>query len=83
MLFQFPRPSTCVLKFKKLGKPLTKYDYLRIPITLIPENIIQQYNSLPLVRNKFIYLDICKGVYGLPQVGRLAKDLLTKSLESK
>ena len=54
-----------------LVTPLTRYKYLHIAITLIPEKIIQQYSLLPLVRNGFIYLDIRKGMYGFPQSGRL------------
>ena len=49
-----------------LGAPLTRYEYLHISITLIPEDIIHKYNLLPFVRNGFIYLDICKGMYGFP-----------------
>ena len=63
--------------------PLTRYDYLRISIALIPDEIIQKYNMLPLVRNGFIYLDICKVVYGFPQVGCLSNYLLTKILSPK
>ena len=50
-----------------LGTPLTSYEYLRIPITLIPDEIIRHHNLLPIVINGFIYLDIIKGTYGLPQ----------------
>ena len=53
------------------------YEYLRTTITLIPDNNIQQYNLLPLVINWFIYLDICRGMYGLSQLGILENDLLT------
>ena len=51
-----------------LSKPLTRYYYLHISITLIPKIIIQQYNLLPLVRKGFIYFYICKIMYGLTQV---------------
>ena len=61
-----------------LVTPLTRYKYLHIAITLIPEKIIQQYSLLPLVRNGFIYLDIRKGMYGFPQAWRLENDLLTE-----
>ena len=50
---------------------MTRYVCLPIVITLIPDEIIQQYNLFPLVRNGFIYLKIFKGMYGLPQEGRL------------
>ena len=66
-----------------LVTPLTRYEYLRIAITLILDDIIQQYNMSPLVINGFIYLEILKGVYELPQVGSLANDLLTECLSPK
>ena len=60
-----------------LSTPITRYEFLRISNTLIPEEIIHQYNLLPLVRNIFVYLDICRDMYGFPKFGILAKDLLT------
>ena len=65
------------------GTPLIRYNYLRISIALIPYKIIQHYNMLPLVINRFVYLDISKGVYGFPQAGRLANNLLTERLAPK
>ena len=62
---------------------MTRYEYVYIAITLILDDIIHQYNLLPLVRNWFIYLDICKGVYEFPQAGRLENNLLTKKLAPK
>ena len=62
---------------------LTRYQYLCISITIIPDEIIQKYNLLPLVRNSFIYFDICKGMYGLPQARRISNDLLTEQLNPK
>ena len=56
---------------------LTRYKYLRIFITLIPDNIIQQFNLLLLVKNGLIYLDIHKGMYVFPQEGRLENYLPT------
>lgn len=40
---------------------------------MILEVIIKQYNLLPLVQNGFVMVDIKRGLYGLPQVGILAK----------
>ena len=68
---------------KELDKSLTMYDYICISVILVPDDIIWQYNMLPLVRNGFIYLDICKGMYKFPQERRLANILLTEFLEPK
>ena len=61
----------------------TRYECLRISITLITENIIQKYNLLPLFINGFIYLYICKGMYIFPPEGILSNDLLTELLNPK
>ena len=71
------------IDIKNFVTPLTRYDYLRIYITLITDDIFQQYNLLPLVRNGFIYLEIIKGMYRLPRAGRLAKYVPTGRLMTK
>jgi hypothetical protein len=53
---------------------------MRIPIYMIPQTIIEHYNLLPLVHNGFIMTEIRKGIYGLPQAGILAKQLLDERL---
>ena len=71
-LFTPKSKYTCIDIEKNLCTPLTRCKYPRIDISLIPEKIIQQYNLLPLVINGFVYLDICKVMYGLSQVGHLS-----------
>jgi hypothetical protein len=53
---------------------------MRIPIKLIPEEIIVQYNLLPLVSDGHVYMEVQKGMYGLPQAGILANQLLARRL---
>lgn len=55
-------------------------EYMKIELTLIPDEIIQEYNLLPLVHNGYIYVRIDKGMYGLPQAGIIANKLLAKRL---
>eukprot|EP00978_Attheya_sp_CCMP212_P009755 scaffold23212_cov22-Attheya_sp.AAC.1 len=57
------------------------YEYIRIPVEMIPEEFIRAYNLNPLIRNGFIYAEVRKGMYGLPQAGKIAQDRLTKVLE--
>jgi hypothetical protein len=63
-----------------LGTPMEDFEYLRIPIKLIPLEIITQYALLPLVSDGNIYIEVQKGMYGLPQAGILANLLLAKRL---
>ena len=68
------------LKDFYLGAPMDRYEYMRVPIWLLPDAIVEQYNLTPLFHNGFVYVEIRKGMYGLPQAGRLANDQLVAKL---
>ena len=53
-----------------------RYKYMKISLAIIPEEIIVQYNLLQLASNGWVYLEICKGMPGLKQAGRIANDRL-------
>lgn len=53
---------------------------MKVPITILPQAIIDYYNLTPLVHNGYIYIEICKEMYGLPQAGILANDQLKEHL---
>ncbi len=53
---------------------------MRLPINIIPNKIILQYNLRPVLHNGYVYMEILKGMYGLPQTGILANKVLTKRL---
>ena len=53
---------------------------MRIPIKLIPTCIMEQYQLAGLVHYGFVYLEISKGMYGLPQSSILANDCLQADL---
>jgi hypothetical protein len=61
-----------------LGTQMDSFEYMRIPIKLIPHKIIEQYNLIPLVSDGQVYIDVQKGMYGLPQSGILANQLLAR-----
>jgi hypothetical protein len=63
-----------------LGTPIDSFEYMRIPIKLTPQEIIVQYNLLPLVLDGHVYIEVQKGMYVLPQAGILANQLLARSL---
>jgi hypothetical protein len=63
-----------------LGRPLDRYEYMRLPITLFPEHVIKQYNLRSKTKNGYIYVEIRKAVYRLPQAGMLANKLLKTRL---
>ena len=63
-----------------LNNPMSRFEYMRIPIHQIPQKIIEQYNLTPLIHNGAVYVEIRKGMYGLPQAGRIANDKLVPIL---
>ena len=63
-----------------LGTPMDSFEYMRIPLKLIPQEIIEEYNLLSLVSDGHVYIEVQKGMYGLPQAGILANQLLARRL---
>ena len=55
-------------------------EYMRMPISLFPTNIIDYYQLNNKVLKDYVYMEIRKGMYGLPQAGILANKLLKKRL---
>jgi hypothetical protein len=69
------------IKLFYLGTPMARYKYMRLPIAIIPQEIIDAYDLMPLVHNGHVYLEIRRGMYGLPQAGIIANQLLTRRLQ--
>ena len=55
---------------------------MQLPISIIPDEIIEQYNSQELEHDGKVYTEIKKGMYGLPQSGILANNLLIERLDT-
>ena len=53
---------------------------MRIPLTMLPDHVTQQYQLQGKEKNGFIYVKIRKAIYGIPQAGVLANNLLKKRL---
>ena len=65
-----------------LGTPMDNYEYMFLPINLIPQEIIDHYNLHNIVHKGKVYVEINHGMYGLPQAGILAKQQLIRFLGS-
>jgi len=64
-----------------LNTPMKRPEYMRIKLCDIPEEIIDEYNLRELVDDDgYIYCEITKGMYGLPQAGLIAQELLAERL---
>ena len=63
-----------------LNNTMNIYEYMKLPLDIIPEEIIQQYNLRNLSHKDFIYMEIQKGMYGIPQAGKIANDKINLHL---
>jgi hypothetical protein len=69
------------IKDFSLNTRLERYEYMRLPLSMIPDEIIQQYQLQQLVTTDgWVYIEIRKGMYGLKQAGILANQRLQKHL---
>jgi hypothetical protein len=60
---------------------MTCFEYMQIKISDITEEIIEEYNLHEIVmEDEYVYCKIRKGMYGLPQAGIIAQELLTERL---
>ena len=76
------RYMTLDVKNFYLNTPMERFEYVRIRIEDIPEEIINEYNLREKVCDGYIYVEIRKGMYGLPQAGILAQQLLEQRLNA-
>ena len=63
-----------------LGTPMDRPEYMIIPFKIIPQEIIDKYKLNDIEEKGWVYIKIVKGLYGLPQAGKIAHDLLKKIL---
>ena len=62
-----------------LNTPLPRYKYLKLKLSDIPQEVIDEYNLMEKVTpDGFVYVEIRKGMYGLPQAGLIVRELLEK-----
>ena len=58
------------------GTIMTEFEYMRMALRDIPNEIIQQYNLNSLQEDGWVYIQIEKGMPGLKQAGKIANDKL-------
>ena len=56
------------------------YKYMRMPLALFPEHTVAQYDLQRKAKGGYVYVEIRRAIYGLPQAGALANKLLKKRL---
>jgi hypothetical protein len=69
------------LKDFYLNTPMKRPEYMRLKLNDIPEEIIVQYKLRDIATPEgYVYSEITKGMYGLPQAGIIAQVLLEDRL---
>ena len=69
---------TIDLKDFYLMTPMTRYEYFRMKLELFPQDVINKNKlRLKVDSNGNIFCEVKRGMYGLPQAGIIAQDLLT------
>ena len=63
-----------------LKNTMVIYEYMKLPLEIIPSEIIQQHKLQNLAHKGFLYTEIQKGIYGLPQSFKIANDKLNLHL---
>jgi hypothetical protein len=63
-----------------LNTPLERYKYMVVLIASLPQELINKYGLDELAVDGKIYIEIQKGMYGLPRAGILANKLLQHRL---
>ncbi len=65
-----------------LNTPMARYEYMRLRIADMPEDVIEHYQLRDKVTHDgYVYCEIQKGMYGLPQAGIIAQQLLDERLQ--
>ena len=64
-----------------LGTPMIEYEYARIPLSKISQEIINQCHLTSISHEGYMMIEVRRGVYGLPQAGTLANQQLVVHLK--
>ena len=62
------------------GTAIPRYDYMKLALAYIPEEINEQYSLRTLISDGWAYLEIRKGMPGLKQAGHIANNKLKAHL---
>ncbi len=68
------------IKIFYLTASLKYFEYMEIPLSLFPEWTQEQYNLKQLALDGWVYIEMRRAVWGLPQAGILANKRLNRKL---
>eukprot|EP00804_Cyclotella_cryptica_P020425 CCRYP_014405-RA/>CCRYP_014405-RA protein AED:0.11 eAED:0.09 QI:0/-1/0/1/-1/1/1/0/940 len=65
-----------------LNTPMARPEYMRLKLADIPAAIIDLYKLRDIAQDGYVFVRIQKGMYGLPQAGIIAQQLLEQRLQA-
>jgi hypothetical protein len=68
------------IKIYYLGTPLPRFEYMKMLLSRLLEEIVNKYNLNALAVDGWVYIEIRKGMYVLKQAGLLSNQLLQTRL---
>ena len=67
-----------------LNTPMARYEYVKLKLTDIPLEVIHEYQLMDKVTPcGHVYVEVRKGMYGIPVAGLIAQELLEKRLNKE
>jgi hypothetical protein len=63
-----------------LNTILERYEYMVVLMPSLPQEVINEYGLDELAVDRKVYIEIQKGMHGLPQAGILVNELLQRRL---
>ena len=67
-----------------LNTPMKQYEYMRLKLSDLPDDVIKQYNlKIKFTSDGYVSLKVKKVMYGLPQAGILEHQLLERWLNEE
>ena len=69
------------IKYFFLNTKIDLFEYMRLKMEIFPKEIIEKYNLRDRDHEGWVYIELQRDIYGLPQVGILASKKLIKHLE--
>ena len=75
---------TTDVKYFHLNTPMARSKYMGLKLSNLPKSVVRQYNlEAKDTKDSYVYVEIKWGLYGLPQAGLIAQQLLDKQLNKK
>ena len=59
-----------------LDNPMDRYEYMKLPLNMIQDEIIQQWKLQDLAHKLFLHMEIQKGMNGMSQAGKISNSKL-------